>query len=75
LDDYLIVIDSLPLQKEDTRTATVYPYQLRRRYNNGVIEEIILLDSVPVLLVEMSFPNASKVQVHPQLSDFHNQFG
>ena len=73
LDDYLIVIDSLPLQKKDTRIATVYPHQLRRRYNNGVIEKVTLLDSVPVLLVEISLPNASKVQVHPQLSDFRNQ--
>jgi glycogen debranching enzyme len=73
LDDYLIVIDSMSLHKKDTRTATVYPYQLLRKYNNGVIERVTLLDSIPVLLVEISLLKASKVQIFPQLSDFRNQ--
>jgi hypothetical protein len=73
LDDYLIVIDSVLLQKKDTRTATVFPHQLWRKYNHGVIERVTLPDSLPVLLVEISLPKASKIQVHPQLSDFRNQ--
>ncbi|MDP2209924.1 MAG: amylo-alpha-1,6-glucosidase [Bacteroidota bacterium] len=73
LDDYLITADDLQLDKKNIATTLVYPHQLFRKYKNGAAEMVTLLDSVPVLLIDVALPNASLVNIFPLLSDFKRQ--
>ncbi len=73
LDDYLIIAGDLTLNKKNTASAQVFPHQLFRKYKNGATEIVTLLDSVPVLLIEVNLPNASLVKIFPLLSDFKRQ--
>ncbi|MDI6804596.1 MAG: amylo-alpha-1,6-glucosidase [Bacteroidota bacterium] len=73
LEDYLIIACDLQMDKKNTASTLVYPHQLFRKYKNGASEMVTLLDSVPVLLIDVNLPNASLVNIFPLLSDFKRQ--
>lgn len=73
LEDYLIIAGDLQIDKKNTASALVYPHQLFRKYKNGASEVVTLLDSVPVLSIDVALPNASLVKIFPLLSDFKRQ--
>jgi glycogen debranching enzyme len=69
LEDYLIFADTMPVTKNDIKSALVFPHQLKRFYKNGTTETITLLDSLPVLLVEINLPDSSHLKILPLFSD------
>ncbi len=57
LHDYSVSIKGKPLDRT-TATSVVFPHQIVRTYSNGIKETVTLLDSIDVLLIEVSHPFA-----------------
>lgn len=63
LHDYTITVNGQPLNRAEAITG-VLPYKIDRHYPNGIRESVALLDSVDVLLVEIS-SQAADIEIHP----------
>ncbi|MDI6779991.1 MAG: amylo-alpha-1,6-glucosidase [Bacteroidota bacterium] len=72
-EDYLIFSETSIIPKMDTRLAIVYPYQLQRFYKNGAVETVTLLDSMPVLIIEVNFQVSSQLKFFTLFSDFRKK--
>jgi glycogen debranching enzyme len=72
LEDYLIYADGVPVQKKNIKSVVVYPHQLKRRYKDGTLETVTLLDSLPVLTVVLKFSNSAQIKILPLFSDYKN---
>lgn len=70
LEDYLFQLDESLLKRNFVKKTLVLPYQLKRIYNNGVEETLTLLDSFPVVIVDIKLPKTQKVSFFPLVSDF-----
>ncbi len=55
LDDYDLYVDGRLLDRRTARVV-VYPDVLRRTYTGGVVEEVRLLDSLPLLSIQLEIP-------------------
>jgi glycogen debranching enzyme len=60
LHDYAIMIKGKPIDRT-TATTRVLPYAIQRRYPDGLRETVTLIDSLNVLLVQISDPSAEIV--------------
>jgi glycogen debranching enzyme len=60
LDDYSFELNGKAIDRT-TASTTVFPYQLIRKYPNGIEERFTFLDSVNALLVEFTFKGTKKI--------------
>jgi len=68
LEDYILQVDGVTLARE-TAESEVYPDRLVRRYKkSGIGEELTLLDSVNVLVLELRAPGPRKFSFLPGVS-------
>lgn len=63
LNDYTLSVNDTVLDRSTAR-STVYPHQLIRRYPNGIRETVTLLDSVDVIVIEVTSADVS-ITVQP----------
>ncbi len=69
LDDYDLIINGSLLDRRTARVA-VYPDFLRRTYPGGIVEDVRLLDSLPLLSIALDIPGRPKtVEFVPWRSD------
>lgn len=72
LDDYDLLVDGKALDRRSARVA-VYPDYLRRIYPGGLIEDVRLLDSIPLLCISLEIPGRPRsVEFIPWRSDGHD---
>jgi predicted glycogen debranching enzyme len=69
LDDYEIWINEKKLDRSSALSVVVYPDYLKRLYADGIVEELRLVDSIPLFSVTILSPNAVHVDVIPLFSD------
>lgn len=68
LDNYVVLINGIPLHRDEAATL-VYPDYLKRTYLNGITEEVRLADSIPLFSVTITSPRtAVRVEVLPYIS-------
>ncbi len=70
LEDYLIRVNDVLLFRNSAIKAIVFPHQLKRIYADGIEETFTMLDSLPVIVVEIKLPEMQKVSFLPVVSDF-----
>ncbi|MFZ4620814.1 MAG: amylo-alpha-1,6-glucosidase [Bacteroidota bacterium] len=58
--DYSLNVNGKILDRSSAR-STVYPHQLIRKYPDGIMETVTLLDSIDVMLIEVNNPFAQLV--------------
>ncbi len=69
LDDYEIWINEKKLDRSSALSVIVYPDYLKRLYADGIVEELRLVDSIPVFSVTIHSPKPVHVDVIPLFSD------
>ena len=69
LDDYDLIVDGTRLDRKTARVV-VFPDFLRRTYPGGIVENVRLLDSLPLLSIALDIPGRGKtVEFIPWRSD------
>ena len=69
LDDYEIWAGEKKLERKSVLKTIVYPDYLKRVYANGIVEELRVVDSLPLFSVTITSPNAIHIDVIPFFSD------
>lgn len=70
LDDYTLIVDGHPLER-NTAVTTVYPDFLVRKYPGGILEEVRLVDSLALMAVTITCPSIP-VEFIPWVTDGHS---
>lgn len=60
---YQLLVDGIPLDPKSS-TVTVYPHKMVRRYNNGVIETLSMIDNQDAIIIQLDgVKNTASIRV------------
>jgi hypothetical protein len=69
LDDYMILVDGIPLHRSSALQTQVFPDMLVRYYPGGITEEVRMADSLALFAVTLHSPRRVDVDVIPYFTD------
>ena len=69
LDDYDLIVNGNRIERESATKVIVYPDYLKRFYAWGLVEELRLVDSLPLFSVTITSPKPIDLVIAPYFSD------
>ncbi len=69
LDDYHLIVEGKRVERQSATKVIVYPDYLKRFYASGIVEELRLVDSLPLFSVTIMSPKPIDLVIIPYFTD------